>query len=56
MFVFMISSEYRDKKPYAVPVQCVPYTGLKERDICRLVSELTKELANRRLNVLGEFH
>ena len=30
LFVLMISSELRDKKPYAVPVQCVPYAGLKD--------------------------
>lgn len=27
IFVFMISSELRDKKPYALPVQCFPYAG-----------------------------
>lgn len=54
LFVLMISSELRDKKPYAVPVQCVPYAGLKEEDIRRLISELTKELVNRGLNVAGK--
>ena len=31
VFVFMISSALRDKKPYAL--QCLPYAGLKESDM-----------------------
>jgi len=30
IFVFMISPEERNTKPYALPIQCIPYTGIKE--------------------------
>jgi len=33
VFVLMVSSETCDKKPYALPVQCIPYSGLKESDL-----------------------
>ena len=42
IFVLMISSTLRNQKPYALPVQCVPYAGLKELDIQRLVSALVR--------------
>ena len=38
VFVLMISSELRNKKPYAVPIQCLPYAGLKEVDMRRMVN------------------
>jgi hypothetical protein len=44
IFVFMISSAQRNKKPYALPVQCIPYAGMKERDIRRLVNAVVKEM------------
>ena len=34
IFVLMISPEQRNKKPYALHVQCVPYTNLKH-STCR---------------------
>ena len=33
IFVIMISPEKRDVKPYAIPVQCIPYRGLKDSDV-----------------------
>ena len=53
IFVLMISTELRDQKPYAVPVQCIPYAGLKEGDIRRIVNELVKEMVARKMNVAG---
>jgi len=53
IFVFMISSDARNKKPYAVPVQWVPYSGLKEVDIRRLVSNLCKKMFSLGMNVSG---
>jgi len=44
VFVLMVSSETRDKKPYALPVQCIPYSGLKESDLRTLVNNLCKEM------------
>lgn len=55
IFVLMISSELRDKKPYALPVQCLPYAGLKESDIRRIVSELIKEMVAQGMKVAGKY-
>ena len=33
LHVFMISLESRSKKPYALPVQCIPYCGLKDAEL-----------------------
>ena len=27
VFVFMVSSALRDRKPYALPIQCIPYAS-----------------------------
>ena len=53
IFVLMISSDARDKKPYALPVQWFPYTGLKESDIRRIVSELCKKMISLGMKVSG---
>ena len=53
MFVLMISPAHRRKKPYAIPVQCVPYDGLKEKDIRRLISELAKVMKQNGMKVAG---
>ena len=53
VFVFMISSELRNKKPYALPVQCVPCVGLKENDIRQLTNKLIAEMVKRKMEVVG---
>ena len=55
VFVFMISPEMRDRKPYAVPVQCLPYNGLKEKDIRTLVSALCRKMVSYNMKVSGTF-
>ena len=54
VFVLMVSSGARDRKPYASPVQCIPYAGLKEKDARRLVSDLCKEMVSLGMKVCGE--
>ena len=53
VFVFMISCELRNCKPFAIPVQCIPYAGLKENDIRRLVRALIEEMVSRGMKVAG---
>ena len=53
VFVLMVSSETREKKPYSLPVQCIPYAGLKEAELRRLVSNLCKEMTSLGLKVSG---
>ena len=52
-FTFMISTELRNKKPYALPVQCIPYDGLKESDLRRLITQLVKEMVTHGMKVAG---
>ena len=54
MFVLMISSELRNKKPYAVPVQCIPYAGMRESDIRQLINLLIKEMVGIGMKVAGK--
>jgi len=53
IFVLMISSGSRDKKPYAVSVQWIPYAGLKEKDIRRLISNLCQEVVSLAMQISG---
>ena len=54
MFVLMVSSEWRDHKPYALPVQCLPYAGLKEKDMRSIITDLVKEMVGLGMSVAGE--
>ena len=53
MFVFMISSALRNKKPYAFPIQCIVYAGLKEKYIRQLVNAISKEMVTAGMKVAG---
>lgn len=53
IFVLMISTELRNQKPYALPVQCVPYAGLKEADIRMLINKLVTEMVALGMKVAG---
>ena len=53
IFVVMISSAQRNRKPYALPIQCIPYAGMKELDIRRLVNAVAREMVNVGMKVAG---
>lgn len=55
IFVFMISPESRAFKPYAVPVQCVPYVGMKEKKLRELIRAIIRAMVQRGMKVAGEF-
>ena len=55
LLVFMISPESRDKKPYAIPVQCIPYSGMSQNTICGLANHLIAEMTSRGMKVAGMF-
>lgn len=54
IFVLMISSELRNTKPYAVPVQCLPYRSMKHHQLRNIVCTLIKEMKQRGMRVAGE--
>ena len=53
IFVFMISPEQRDRKPYALPVQCIPYTSMKHGMCRQLVNNLISEMTKKGMKVAG---
>ena len=44
ILVFMISEETRRRKPYALPVQCLPYNGLADTKVRDFANEIINEM------------
>ena len=55
IFVMMISSEQRNFKPYAIPVQCLPYHSINQQVMRTLVSDLVREMTLRGMKFSGTF-
>ena len=53
IFVVMISSELRDTKPYAIPIQCIPYTSIGVSQLRTIVKKVLKLMKNRGMEVIG---
>lgn len=54
--VIMISPEERNKKPYAFPVQCLPYKGLKDQQVREITNKVISEMTKRKMKVAGIQH
>ena len=54
VLVIMISPEDRSKKPYALPVQCIPYSGMPHQTLRKLLNSLVKEMVARNMSVAGK--
>ena len=50
----MISPGSQDRKPYVIPVQCVPYRGMKDATLWKLIDQLVRELHYREMKVTGK--
>jgi len=53
ILVFMISNEDRNKKPYALPIQCIPYKGLSDAKVRELANKVIHEMVKRKMKVAG---
>lgn len=51
--VFMISHERCDRKPYALPVPCVPYVGMSDAKIRCLANKIIEEMIKRKMKIAG---
>ena len=51
--VIMISPEGRNRKPYAFPVQCLPYKGLKDKQVREITNKVVSEMTKRGMKVAG---
>ena len=55
ILVFMISTEDRHKKPYALPVQCIPYRGIGDALVRELANKIICKMVKRKMNVAGRY-
>ena len=53
LLVVMIKAEQRKKKPYAIPVQCIAYEGLKDAEIRNIANIVAQEMHKRGMKVAG---
>ena len=56
VLVIMISSEERSVKPYALPVQCIPYVGITHEKMRSIVNNRIEEMVKRNMSVAGMHH
>ena len=53
LLVVMISPEQRNRKPYALPVQCVPYSSLGDETVRSICDKVITEMNGRGMKVAG---
>lgn len=51
IFVIMISTEYRSRKPYALPVQCFSYKGITVSKMRCVLNKVVAAMTERKMNV-----
>lgn len=54
IWVVMVSPETTQSKPYALPVQCIPYKSLTAVSARSLVNDVVKEMVKRGMEVAGK--
>ena len=55
VLVFMISESTRRHKPYALPIQCIPHSGLQDRMIRQLCDRIKEEMVKVGMIPKGKF-
>ena len=55
VLVTMISPSERNRKPYALPVSCIPYVGLNETQARSHISTVAEEMSKCGMHVEGQF-
>lgn len=53
VFIFLLSDEQRNKKPYCLPIQYVPYHSLKDQTVRELTNKIREEMANLGMLSIG---
>ena len=54
VLVFITSNEERDKKPYALPIQCIPCKDLSDLKVHQLANKIIYEMDARNMKVAGD--
>ena len=55
VYVMMISSELRQVKPYALPIQLLPYKSINESTMRKLICEIVKVMISKGRKVVGGY-
>ena len=53
VLVVLISPEERNKKPYALAVQCIAYKSIKDAEVRQICNKVVKEMTARQIKVAG---
>lgn len=53
VLLFLISDERRNKKPYALPVQYVPYKSIRDQFVRDLTDDIKREMVKMSLKPVG---
>ena len=53
ILIVMISTENRRSKPYALPIQLLPYVGIQDMEVRALINKVIQEMVNRGMKVSG---
>ena len=51
----MISPSERNRKPYALPISCIPYAGLSEGKARKIISMVVQKMCKRGMKVEGVY-
>ena len=52
----MVADEQRNTKPYAIPIQYVPYKGIRDQEVRDLTKGIKEQMTNAHLKVVGMFY
>lgn len=55
ILVFMVADERRNCKPYAIPIQYVPYKGIRDQEVRDLTKKIKIEMTKAHLKVVGMY-
>ena len=55
ILVVLISPEERNKKPYALAVQCIAYKSIRDSEVRQICNKVVKEMTVRGMKVAGYF-
>jgi hypothetical protein len=56
VFIFLLSDECRNKKPYCLPIQYLPYHSLKDQTVRELTSKIRVEMAKLDMLAIGKYN
>jgi len=51
----MVGDKQRNCKPHAIPIQYVPYKGIRDQEVTDLTEEIKIEMTKAQLKVVGMY-